>query len=68
MATIGMLVLVPLNFIIYRDPASLVTQLLLDVTTDWQEHQKHPNDMQLFFTDAAQEYEAKISPLWNSFI
>ncbi len=59
MATIGMLALVPPNFIIYRDPASLVTQLLLDVTTD---------DAQTFFTDAAWAYEAWISPLWNSFL
>ncbi len=68
MATVGMLALVPPNFIIYRDPADLVIQLLLDVTTDWQEYQRNPDDAQPFFTDAAWANEAQISPLWNSFL
>ncbi len=68
MATVGLLVLIPSNFIIYRDPADLVTQLLLDVTTDWEEYQRNPDDAQPFFTDAAWEYEAQIGPLWNSFL
>ncbi len=67
MATIGMLALIPSNFIIYRDPADLVTQLLVDVTTNWEEHQRNP-ELPPFFSEAAWGYKAQISPRWNNFL
>ncbi len=67
MATIGALTLIPTGFIIYVDPTDLVTQLLLDISTDWVKHQRNPN-LPPFFNDAAQEYEARISPKWRSFL
>ncbi len=69
MATVSILRLMPSNFIIYHDSVNFVTQLLVDVTTDWDEYQaQHDEDMKPFFTHEAREYEKKISPLWTSFL
>ncbi len=59
-ATIGILALIPSNYIIYRDPADLVTQLLVNITTDWDEHQKNP-ELPPFFSEVAWEFEARVS-------
>ncbi len=53
MTTVGILRLTPSNFIIYRDSVDFVTQLLVDVTTDWNEYQAHPEVVKPFFTDEA---------------
>ncbi len=56
-ATIGTLTLIPTSFIIYTDPADLVSQVLLDIATDWVEYQRNPN-LPLFFNDVARDYES----------
>ncbi len=67
MATIGALALIPLNYIVYRDAADLVSQLLVDITTDWAEHQINP-ELPPFFNNVAQEYETQVSPKWCGFL
>ncbi len=69
MATVGILRLTQSNFIIYRDSVKFVTQLLVDITTDWKEYEaQHDEEVKPFFTDETHEYKKKISPLWTSFL
>ncbi len=56
MATVGILRLMPSNFIIYRDLVSFVTELLVDITSDWNEYQaqaQHDEEAKPFFSDEA---------------
>ncbi len=43
-----------------------MSQLLVDITTDWNEHQRNP-EFAPFFSQAAQNYEARVSPKWRNF-
>ncbi len=49
------------------DAADLVSEILVDIATNWVEHQRNPN-LPPFFNDSAWDYESRISPKWHSFL
>ncbi len=67
MATIGALTLVKTGFVVYKDMADLVGEILVDISTNLVEHQGNPN-LPPFFNETVWDYKHRISPLLRSFL